>query len=57
MVFMTTNPVMGEIILAMFWHDVRKQLEISLKPEFELKHCMVGDETHVPKTRCTLKKI
>jgi hypothetical protein len=49
MVFMTTNPIIGVIIFAMFWHNVRKQLEISLKPKFELKHCMVGDETHSSK--------
>jgi hypothetical protein len=49
MVFMTTNPIMGVVIFAMFWHNVNKQLEIPLKLEFELKHCMVGDETHSPK--------
>jgi hypothetical protein len=49
MVFMTINPIMGVNIFAMFWHNVRKQLKISLKLEFELKHCMVGDETHSSK--------
>ncbi len=56
MVFMTTNPVMGVIIFAMFWNNVKKQLEISLKLEFELKHCMVGGETHSSKNKMHIEK-